>query len=238
MPPRLRGHAHDDHVHVAQERDRRAAAHRHRRRTRINTFTWRWRSMPLAPDSPPAVRRQTAAATWSSWRGRAPSASWRRSASKGPAPTVRVASFVRRASAWSRSAIATGESDATTARAIRSIRCCRGSRQPSRRPPTEMVRQIKIARDTAVKARSAAIITLKSLIVNASDALRESLDPLTDRNSSTVARRSPGDILDPTASAKHSLRDRSQALAHPGSGHPDTRRRPRRDHAHSRTDTP
>ena len=45
----------------------------------------------------------------------------------------------------------------------------------------EMVRQIKIARDTAVKARSAAIITLKSLIVNASDALRESLDPLTDK---------------------------------------------------------
>ena len=43
----------------------------------------------------------------------------------------------------------------------------------------EMVRQIKIARDTAVKARRAAIITLKSLIVNASDALRESLDPLT-----------------------------------------------------------
>ena len=53
-----------------------------------------------------------------------------------------------------------------------------------------MVRQIKTARDTAVKARSAAIITLKSLIVNASDALREALDPLTDKNSSTVARRS------------------------------------------------
>jgi transposase len=31
----------------------------------------------------------------------------------------------------------------------------------------EMVRQIKIARDTAVKAKSAAIITLKTLIVNA-----------------------------------------------------------------------
>jgi transposase len=32
---------------------------------------------------------------------------------------------------------------------------------------SEMVRQIKIARDTAVKARSAAIITLKTLLVNA-----------------------------------------------------------------------
>ncbi len=70
-----------------------------------------------------------------------------------------------------------------------------------------MVRQIKIARDTAVKARRAAIITLKSLIVNASDALRESLDPLTDKKLiDRCAALVPGDILDPTASAKHSLR--------------------------------
>ena len=39
----------------------------------------------------------------------------------------------------------------------------------------EMVRQIKVARDTAVKARSAAIITLKTLIVNAPGELREAL---------------------------------------------------------------
>ena len=71
----------------------------------------------------------------------------------------------------------------------------------------EMVRQIKIARDTVVKARSAAIITLKSLIVNASDALRESLDPLTDKKLiDRCAALVPGDILAPTASAKHSLR--------------------------------
>ena len=43
----------------------------------------------------------------------------------------------------------------------------------------EMVRQIKIARDTAIKARSAAIVTLK-LLVNAPGALREALEPLTD----------------------------------------------------------
>ena len=62
----------------------------------------------------------------------------------------------------------------------------------------EMVRQIKTARDTAVKARSAAIITLKSLIVNASDALRESLDPLTDKKLiDRCAALVPGDILDP-----------------------------------------
>ena len=45
----------------------------------------------------------------------------------------------------------------------------------------EMVRQIKIARDTAVKARSSAIITLKTLIVNAPAELRKALEPLTDR---------------------------------------------------------
>ena len=71
----------------------------------------------------------------------------------------------------------------------------------------EMVRQIKIARDTAVKARSAAIIALKTLIVNAPDALRESLDPLTDKKLiDRCAVLVPGAILDPTASAMHSLR--------------------------------
>ena len=43
-----------------------------------------------------------------------------------------------------------------------------------------MVRQIKVARDTEVKARSAAIIALKTLLVNAACELRESLEPLTD----------------------------------------------------------
>jgi transposase len=71
----------------------------------------------------------------------------------------------------------------------------------------EMVRQIKIARDTAVKARSAAMITLKALIVNAADTLRESLEPLTDKKLiDRCAVLVPGHILDPTASAKHSLR--------------------------------
>jgi transposase len=71
----------------------------------------------------------------------------------------------------------------------------------------EMVRQVKIARDTAVKARSAAMITLRALIVNASDTLREALEPLTDKK--LIDRcpvLMPGDILDPTASAKHALR--------------------------------
>lgn len=71
----------------------------------------------------------------------------------------------------------------------------------------EMVRQVKIARDTAVKARSAAIITLKALIVNAPDALRETLEPLTDRQLiDRCAALRPGDIINPTASVKHALR--------------------------------
>lgn len=71
----------------------------------------------------------------------------------------------------------------------------------------EMVRQITIARDTAVTARSAAMIALKTLIVNAPDALRESLGSLTDKKLiDHCAVLVVGDILDPTASAMHSLR--------------------------------
>ena len=69
-----------------------------------------------------------------------------------------------------------------------------------------MVRQIKIARDTAVKARSAAIITLKTLIVNAPGELRDVLEPLTDRKLiDRCAALEPGDLVDPTASVKHAL---------------------------------
>jgi transposase len=71
----------------------------------------------------------------------------------------------------------------------------------------EMVREIKVARDTAVKARSAAIITLKTLIVNASVELREVLEPLTDRKLiDRCARLLPGALVDTTASTKHALR--------------------------------
>jgi transposase len=45
----------------------------------------------------------------------------------------------------------------------------------------EMIRQVKIAKDTAVKARSQAMITLKTVIVTAPAELREELTPLRDR---------------------------------------------------------
>ncbi len=71
----------------------------------------------------------------------------------------------------------------------------------------EMVRQIKVARDTAVKAKSAAIITLKTILVNAPSDVRETLHPLTDRK--LIDRCAPfltGSIDDTTASTKHALR--------------------------------
>ena len=71
----------------------------------------------------------------------------------------------------------------------------------------EMVRQIKVARDTAVKARSAAIIALKTLLVNAPCELRESLEPLTDRKLiDRCAALLPGVLDDTPASTKHALR--------------------------------
>ena len=71
----------------------------------------------------------------------------------------------------------------------------------------EMVRQIKIARDTAVKARSAAIITLKTLIVNAPGELREAIEPLTDRKLiDRCAALEPGELVDPHSSVQHALR--------------------------------
>ena len=58
-----------------------------------------------------------------------------------------------------------------------------------------MIRTIKVAKDVAVKARTSAMITLKSVLVNAPAELRE-LQPLTkmaliDRCAACVQARSP-----------------------------------------------
>ena len=71
----------------------------------------------------------------------------------------------------------------------------------------EMVRQIKIARDTAIKARTAAMVTLKTLLVNAPSRVREALEPLTNQKLiDRCAALRPGEVMDPTASVKHALR--------------------------------
>ena len=71
----------------------------------------------------------------------------------------------------------------------------------------EMMRQLKITRDTAVKARTTAMNTLKQIVVHASPALREALHDLTDHGLLTrCAGLRPGPIDTPTASAKYTLR--------------------------------
>lgn len=80
----------------------------------------------------------------------------------------------------------------------------------------EMIRQIKIARDTARKARTAAIVTLKALLVTTPSELREQLEGMTDKVLiDRCAGLRPGAVATPTGSAKHSLRTlarRYQAL--------------------------
>ena len=71
----------------------------------------------------------------------------------------------------------------------------------------EMMRQLKITRDTAVKARTMAMNTLKQIIVHAPPVLREALHDLTDHGLLTrCAGLRPGPIDTLTASAKHTLR--------------------------------
>lgn len=87
----------------------------------------------------------------------------------------------------------------------------------------EMIRQIKIAKNAAVKARTAAMICLKQVLVNAEPALREQLQPLSkmaliDR----CAGLRPGEITSPLAASKHTLRSlakRWQALSDEVKGH-------------------
>ena len=71
-----------------------------------------------------------------------------------------------------------------------------------------MIRHLKIARDSAVKARSQAMITLKTLIINAPAELRETLElikgPITLVRH--IAALRPGKIASPTASAKAAMR--------------------------------
>lgn len=63
----------------------------------------------------------------------------------------------------------------------------------------EAIRLVKIARDSAVKARSQAMATLKATMVTASDELRGQLEPLTDCKliAACAGLASNGDMADP-----------------------------------------
>ena len=73
---------------------------------------------------------------------------------------------------------------------------------------SEMIRHLKVARDSAVKAKSQAMITLKTLIVNAPADLRDTLDGIRGRITLVrhVASLRPGEITSPIASAKMAMR--------------------------------
>jgi transposase len=72
----------------------------------------------------------------------------------------------------------------------------------------EMIRHLKIARDTAVKARCQTMLALKGLIVGAPTALRERLDRLGGKMMLVrhLAALRPGPMISTAASAKAALR--------------------------------
>ena len=72
----------------------------------------------------------------------------------------------------------------------------------------ESLRLLKIARDTAVKARTTAMITLKATLVTAGDQLRAELEPLTDYRliEACAALPSAPSLADPDAAMRHVLR--------------------------------
>ena len=71
----------------------------------------------------------------------------------------------------------------------------------------EAIRLVKIARDTAVKGHSAAMITLKAVLVTATDSLRGQLEPLTDHTLivACAGLDTTGDIADPEVAMRHTL---------------------------------
>jgi transposase len=103
-----------------------------------------------------------------------------------------------------------GKSDAVDAEsAARAVLAGQAVGQPkSGTGAVEMIRHLKIARDTAVKARTQAMQTLKAIIVCSPDALREQLDQVSGKV--TLLRRlaalRPGPLTSTLASAKTSLR--------------------------------
>lgn len=71
----------------------------------------------------------------------------------------------------------------------------------------EAIRLVKIARDTAVKAHTTAIITLKAVLVTAEQELRDELEPLSDFKLVTAcaALDGSGDLGDPSVAMRHTL---------------------------------
>ncbi|MBB4633991.1 IS110 family transposase [Sphingosinicella soli] len=76
----------------------------------------------------------------------------------------------------------------------------------------EMIRHLKIARDTAVKSRSQAMVTLKTLMINAPASLRDAIDQISGKIALIrhIAAFRPGALTSTTASAKTAMRALAQ----------------------------
>jgi len=76
----------------------------------------------------------------------------------------------------------------------------------------EALRLVKIARDTAVKNRAATMVTLKAVIVTATDELRHSIEDFSNPNliKACAALQPVGDIADPETAMRYTL----ASLAH------------------------
>ncbi len=71
----------------------------------------------------------------------------------------------------------------------------------------EMIRMLKIVKDSAIKARTQTINQMKALIVTAPAELRDKLSGLSVRRlTACCARFRPGELVSPLAAAKHALR--------------------------------
>lgn len=103
-----------------------------------------------------------------------------------------------------------GKSDSLDAEgAARSVLSGQAAAEPKTQTGSvEMIRHLKVARDTAVKSRSQAMVTLKTLIINAPTGLREGLDRIKGKIALIrhIAAFRPGEINSTTASVKAALR--------------------------------
>ena len=71
----------------------------------------------------------------------------------------------------------------------------------------EIIRALRVARSTAIKARTQAMNAMKALVVTAPETLRESLRALSSTELVRICvRLRPGELTDPTAGTKFALR--------------------------------
>ena len=110
-----------------------------------------------------------------------------------------------------------GKSDPTDAEmAARAVLAgVAGATPKSGEGEVEMIRMLKIARDSAVKARTQAVNQMKALVITAPAGLRETLDNLATSDLATRCNGfRPGRLDNPTAAVKYALRSLASRYRH------------------------